>query len=139
MMLTSYAKAHATPSRLVVYHSLTALSRLIEKSFSYEDTKKEEHRRKAAVLFFRYGGLLTDSVADRTLVLYENVRSFREEDAADLLRLYLNASVVVVPLLDSVASRKVRCVDMHLSEGVVAETDALVTAGAECQSEYNEG
>ena len=82
--------------------------------------------------------LLADSVADRTLVLYENVRSFGEEDAADLLGLYLNASVIVVPVHDSVASREVRGVDVHLSEGVVAEADALVTAGRECQGENGE-
>ena len=77
-------------------------------------------------------------VADRTLILYEDVGAFGEEDAADLFGLYLDASFVVVPFLNGVASREVRGIDMHLSERVVAEADALITARAKRQGENNE-
>ena len=87
-------------------------------------------------LFYCIVRLLFD-VADRTLILYEDVCSLREEDAADLGGLYLNASFVVVPFLNGVASREVRCVDMHLSEGVVTKADALITARAKSQGKNN--
>ena len=77
-------------------------------------------------------------VADRTLILYEDVCSLREEDAADLGGLYLNASFVVVPFLNGVAAGEVWCVDMHLSERVVTKADALITARAKSQGENNE-
>ena len=83
--------------------------------------------------------LLARGIADRTLVLYENVGALREEDASNLCGLDLDASVVIVPFLDSVASGEVRCVDMYLSEGIVAEAYALVSARAKSHSENNKG
>ena len=87
-------------------------------------------------LFIFVVELLFD-VADRTLILYEDVCSLREENAADLRGLYLNASFVVVPFFDSVAAGEVRCINMHLSERVVTKADALITTRAKRQGKYN--
>lgn len=82
--------------------------------------------------------LLSLRIADRTLILYEDVGALGEEDAAELFGLDLDASFVVVPFLDGVAAGEVRCVDMHLSERVVTKADALITARAKSQGENYE-